>query len=78
MSMDQRIRDGLRTANDEMPMPDVESALAAVIAASQQPHRRHVVAVVIAGLGALNDDHTDSQQPVDPEVTSSGRQKKGH
>jgi hypothetical protein len=75
MSIDQRIREGLRTVNDDMPMPDVEAALATVIAGGQQTHRRHVVAAlaaaaavvaVIAGLTALNNQGTDSQQPIDP------------
>jgi len=81
MSIDQRIREGLRTVNDDMPMPDVEAALATVIAGGQQTHRRHVVAAlaaaaaviaVIAGLTALNNQGTDSQQPINtpsPSVT---------
>lgn len=74
MSIDQRIREGLRTVNDDLPVLDVESALATVIDRGQPTHRRAIVAALaaaaavaagIAGLSLITDDNTDSQHPGD-------------
>ena len=50
MSIDQRIRDGLRLTNGELPQPDVAHALAAVTsrAGARPQHRRLVVALAAA------------------------------
>ena len=74
MSIDQRIRDGLRTTNDQLPAPDIDRALAAVTADAGRTQRRTrialaaaaaVVAVVLGVLAVLRDVD-GSPQPIDP------------
>ncbi len=84
MSIDERIREGLRTTNDVLPAPDIDRALAAVTADAGATHRRTllvalaaaaaVVAVIAGGL-AITRDGRDGPQPVgptpEPTVTNS-------
>lgn len=75
MSIDERIREGLRTTNDALPIPDVDRALAAVTADARRTRRRTlvvglaaaaaVVAVVVGGL-AVTRGGNDAPQPVGP------------
>lgn len=75
MSIDQRIREGLRTTNDQLPLPEVAVALAAVTAAGRPTARRHLVvamaaaaAVLLAVVGvlAVTRDANDSPEPTGP------------
>lgn len=80
MSIDQRIRDGLNQANVAAPVPDIESALAAVVARGRQPHRRPVVAalvaaaaavLVVAGVLAVTRDEGSAPAPIAPTPSPS-------
>jgi hypothetical protein len=76
MSIDQRIREGLRSTNDEIPTPDLSSALSVVTEGDRSSRRRKAVVTgfaaaaavtaVIAGLAGLGDQDDDSRRPGDP------------
>ncbi|HSV39352.1 MAG TPA: hypothetical protein VLI04_11390 [Nocardioidaceae bacterium] len=75
MSIDRRIREGLRTTNDELPLPDVDWALAAVTAGGRPTRRRKLVAglavaaaaaavaVVLVVPSLIDDDGAPSPAP---------------
>ncbi|TNM41870.1 hypothetical protein FHP29_07780 [Nocardioides albidus] len=74
MSIDQRIRDGLRATDDRLPAPDVDHALAAVTT-GVRPHRREAVTALVAaaavvavvvGVLALTRGGEDPVRPVGP------------
>ena len=77
MSIDERIREGLRATNDALPMPDADRALAAVAADARRTQRRTlvvglaaataVVAVVAGGFAATRGGN-DSQKPIGPST----------
>lgn len=77
MSIDQRIRDGLRSTSEALPPPDVDQALSAVVADVRRAQRRTLVIglaaaaaviAVVAGALALTQGEDDSQQPVGPST----------
>lgn len=74
MSIEQRIREGLRTTSDELPVPDIESALATVTAEGRRMTRlgngalvglaaAAAVVAMIVGPALVSDDNTNSQPP---------------
>lgn len=78
MSIDQRLREGLRSTNEALPGPDVELALAAVTADSRGTRRPLVVVLtaaaafvaVVVGVSVMDNGRTDSQQPIDMPTPS--------
>ena len=54
MSIEQRIREGLHTTNDELPMPDLESGLAAVTAGGRSMPRRGTIAALAAAAAVVD------------------------
>lgn len=75
MSIDQRLREGLRATNDALPVPDIDVALAAVTADARRTRRRTVlvglaaaaaVIAVIVGVLAVTRDGNGPPQPADP------------
>lgn len=73
MSIDQRLREGLRTTNDALPVPDIDRALAAVTADARRTRRRTVLvglaaaaaaaAVVVGVLAVTGDEQDQAPQP---------------